>query len=71
MLMRDTMSEQPRPKNVLIQEVRLPCGGRSIMEGEDVSATNRLLAQVRAARPSAKNGGAGGATSNSGGPVKK
>ncbi len=64
------MSDQPRPKKVLLQEVLRPAtyGGRRLTEGEDLSETNRLLTQLRAAAPSAKKGGT---TNTDGGPPKK
>jgi hypothetical protein len=67
---RGNMSEQQRPKTVVIQEVLrpAPCAGRRLSEGEDLSETNRLLAQLRAAAPSAKKGGS---TNNGGSPPKK
>jgi len=69
-LMRYIVSDQPRPKKVVIQEVLrpAPCGGQRLTEGEDLSETNRLLAQLRAAALSAKKGGTKNAA---GGPPKK
>ena len=63
------MSEQNRPKKVVIQEVLRPspCAGQRLHEGEDQSETKRLLAQAQAARPSAAKGG----TANGGSPPKK
>ena len=66
------MSEQLHPKKVVIQEAGRPAQCVvHIMEGEDLSATNRLLAQLRAASPSAKKQSVTRATDGGAGSVKK
>lgn len=67
--MRFTVSDQQRPRRVILQEALRPtqCGGRRLLEGEDQSETKWLLAQAQAARPSAAKSG----TTDNGNPPRK